>query len=100
MDDYKRGLYLQVRNELGRWSGTPLYVCYELVDALVREGADVDELDEHIWLFSIFPEFLTLFDGSVWRKNNTSDETELGDAWWENFWIEPRIRALDCILRD
>ena len=102
MDDYKRSMYLQVRNKLEHHlksnADTYMFVCYELEEVLISEG--VNGLIRCNYLEEMFPEFFDLFDWCAWLENGTCYDADGDDAWWENGWMPPRIRALDCILRD
>ena len=102
MDDYKRGLYLQVRSELERRStlDLTLFVCFELNKVLLDEGSLFDPNSREGHLQDLFPEFFALFDGFEWFDSGLKCKIEMNDAWWSRYWLEPRIRALDCILRD
>lgn len=90
MDDYKRGLYMEARRLIE--SGEELYVCSALMEA-------VDS-----WYYTpvseIFPEFAEMFDGYVYYENGRKHFTLSYMSWWAKGWKEPRLRAIDCLLRD
>lgn len=99
MDDYKRALYMQARSYLEIKEN--YFVCRALVHALGQEGFDdILDIDEEI--LELFPEFASLYDGTHWFEKGKceTDDMELDCSWWEFAWAKPRIRALDCLLRD
>jgi hypothetical protein len=110
MDDYKRTLYmiaLRDLQELQRTgSSNRVWLCPKLAAVLLRErqalaGDCIGSVDDLVPEF--FPEFLELFDGSYWtrRKDIHNQRYSAVDAaWWPKDWLEPRIRILECILRD
>lgn len=110
MDDYKRTLYmiaLRDLQELQRTgSSNRVWLCTKLATVLRHErqalaGDCIGSVDDLVPEF--FPEFLELFDGSYWthRKDIHNQRYSAVDAaWWPKDWLEPRIRILECILRD
>lgn len=110
MDDYKRTLYmiaLRDLQELQRTgSSNRVWLCTKLAAVLRREhqalaGDCIGSVDDLVPEF--FPDFLALFDGSYWprRKDIHQPKCSAVDAaWWPKDWLEPRIRALECLLRD
>jgi hypothetical protein len=95
MDDYKRGLYMRARAEL-KYEGA--LVCKALELTLFEEGMGIDDLS---LVSELFPEFSNLYDEGTWLKNGRfipSEHTASSTVWWEYDWLEPRIRALDCVL--
>jgi len=106
MDDYKRGLYMQVLNHLKSLEQRPSHLnhlCLELKAALNKQqhpdtarymGDPTNAMQE------FFPELIALFDETCWEPCGFSACAKIGDSWWDPAWIEPRIRALECILRD
>jgi hypothetical protein len=124
MDDYKRGLYMQALRELheevirrtfqteSEYRET--FLCEVLVTQLALESGITDEIwcnfegdsiygnSEQI-LTEFFPEFYALFDGNYWSNYTLpwwTCKTTRERTWWSFLWLEPRIRALDCILSD
>lgn len=127
MDDYKRGMYMQALRELheeitrrtfqteSEYRET--FLCEVLVTQLALESGitaeiwcnfEGDTLDsiygnsEQI-LTEFFPEFYALFDGMGWGKYKDKlgpIKILIENGWWSSCWLEPRIRALDCILSD
>lgn len=105
MDDYKRGLYMQVLRELKSHTvcKAGFFNCNKLRRQLVLEG---DNSASGIYgtatgiLKEFFPEFYQLYDGTYWGQCGTSELVSETGAWWPDAWLEPRIRALECILRD
>ncbi len=110
MDDYKRTLYmiaLRDLQELQR-TGSPKreWLCVRLATVLRRErqalaGDCFGSVDDLVQEF--FPEFLELFDGSYWTRwkdIHNQRYSAVDAAWWPKDWLEPRIRILECILRD
>ena len=105
MDDYKRGLYMQVLRELKshtEYEGW-FFICNKLRRQLVLEGegcaSRVYEMPPEI-LKEFFPEFHQLYDGTYWDQFGGSEFVSEGHTWWSDTWLAPRIRALECILRD
>ena len=105
MDDYKRGLYMQVLRELKSHTvyKAGLFTCNKLRRQLVLESVNdtfvVYETTTRI-LIEFFPEFYQLYDGTYWDQFGGSEFVSEMNAWWSDTWLEPRIRALECILRD
>ena len=109
MDDYKRTLYmiaLRDLQELQKNMGSAsMWLCVRLAVILRNEhqasaDACIGSIGDLVQEF--FPEFLELFDGSYWA-NKTFDyqaAPAVAAAWWPKDWLEPRIRALECLLRD
>ena len=110
MDDYKRTLYMIALRELKELQRTGsqerLWLCVRLTTILRRENqtpdfyfvASVDDLVQEF-----FPDFLELFDGSYWtfeQNSNQQNTSAVAAAWWPKDWLEPRIRILECLLRD
>lgn len=105
MDDYKRGLYMQVLRELKSHTRRKawFFTCNKLRCQLILEGAnDTSEIYETPTeiLKEFFPEFFQLYDGTYWNQFGSSEFVPETNAWWPDDWLEPRIRALECILRD
>ncbi len=99
MDDYKRAIYMEVlRNLQTRYCIA--FVCLNLQCILFEDPDYSDSVDSILTEF--FPEFAVLFDQTLWLKNGTCWDTQIkkSNGWWQNGWYEPRIRALECILRD
>lgn len=100
IDNYKRSLYMRALEKVG--SRRALYItfiCRALESVLVEEGFNCMETKDA--LYDLFPEFMKFYDHSCWFENGRhkySIDSSL--AWWEQYWIEPRVRALDCLLRD
>ena len=90
MDDYKRGLYMEARRMIE--SGEEQYVCIALETA-------VDSWC-HTSVSEIFPEFAELFNGYLYYENGQKYHTLHDMRWWAAGWKEPRLRAIDCLLRD
>lgn len=105
VDDYKRGLYMQVLRELKSHTEYEdwFFTCNKLRRQLVLEGVDcafrVQERSPGI-LKEFFPEFYQLYDGTYWDQFGGSEFVSEMNAWWSDTWLAPRIRALECILRD
>lgn len=105
MDDYKRGLYMQVLREFKSHTVCEawLFTCNKLRRQLVLEGVDcasgIDEKSTGI-LKEFFPEFYQLYDGTYWDWFGVSSFVCDDNFWWSPVWLAPRIRALECILRD
>ena len=97
MDDYKRALYMEAHRRLD--AGEDYCVCVALKNALVREGMPAPvayHMRTHL-----FSEFMLFYDGYEWSRNESSSPiSTYSNMWWESFWKEPRVSALDCILRD
>jgi hypothetical protein len=110
MDDYKRTLYmiaLRDLQELQRTgSSNRVWLCVRLATVLQCEhqasaGDYIGSVDELVQEF--FPEFLELFDGSYWTHRKDIHKhrySAVVAAWWSKDWLEPRIRILECLLRD
>lgn len=97
MDDYKRALYMEAHRRLA--AGEDNFVCVALKNALAIEGMPTHVA--HHMVTYLFSEFMQLYDGYEWRRNGSSSPTyAYTNMWWEPFWQEPRVSALDCILRD
>ena len=97
MDDYKRSLYMMAQNRIRSAKGYQ-YTCVILKDILYLEGYGPTIGNK---VLEFFPEFSALYDGVFWCEDGTKDEEwTIENAWWEAEWEEPRIRALDCILRE
>lgn len=101
MDDYKREIYMRVLRTLQE-KPPCIFVCVELQNTLFE---DPDFLDNSVdtlntILDEFFPEFDALFDGTIWSRDGWCEKINKSMAWWEDWWYEPRIRALECILRD
>jgi len=110
MDDYKRTLYMialrdlqelqRAGNRSGRW------LCVMLATVLRHESRESasclsGSIDDLVQEF--FPEFLELFDGNYWNPTQDAHKqsySAVAAAWWPKDWLEPRIRILECILRD
>lgn len=127
MDDYKRGLYMQALRELHEEKVRrpfqveseyrDIFIC-ELLKAQLAlesgitsgvwcnfEGETLDSIygDSEQILTEFFPEFYALFDENYWGNYTLpwlTCKTTRERAWWNSLWLEPRIRALDCILSD
>jgi len=105
MDDYKRGLYMQVLRELKSHTVGKawLFTCDKLRRQLVLEGENctsgICETQTEV-IKEFFPEFYQLYDGTYWDQFGGSELVSETNAWWPDTWLEPRIRALECILRD
>ena len=110
MDDYKRSLYMYAQRMIA--SDEVCCTCYALEEVLFREGGDSycgdsycgdsycgDSYHDDTHL-EVFTEFMGLFDGRYWGRRVDYLLKDSDDLWWEPRWKEPRIRALDCILRD
>ncbi len=97
MDDYKRSLYMMAQNKVRSTEGSK-YICIALKDILYREGYKPTIGNK---VLELFPELSALYDGVFWCDDgiNVDEEVTIEGAWWEDEWEEPRIRALDCILR-
>lgn len=110
MDDYKRTLYMIALRELQELqragSHERAWLCVKLATVLRREhqaseGDYIGSVDDLVQEF--FPEFLELFDGIYWSYNGDTNQqmcSAVAAAWWTKAWLEPRIRALECLLRD
>ncbi len=110
MDDYKRTLYMIALRDLQELQRTessdPVWLCVKLATVLRREhqapeGDYIGSVDDLVQEF--FPEFLILFDGSYWPykgKTHKQGCSAVAAAWWSKHWLEPRIRILECLLRD
>lgn len=101
MDDYKRTIYMEVLRKLQE-KPSYTFICLELHHTLFdNQDEDLTDTADSI-LTEFFPEFAALFDGTMWFKNNRCWGIEITRSmgWWEDWWYEPRIRALECILRD
>lgn len=109
MDDYKRTLYMIALRELQERQRAEIdlgcWLCVVLAGVIRRENQKPDfdfvaPIDDLVTEF--FPEFLELFDGSRWTPNNFSTQhpPAAAAAWWAKDWLEPRIRILECLLRD
>lgn len=90
MDDYKRGLYMEARRLIE--DCVTIDVCDALYICLDDWG--------HGTIAHIFPEFCQLFDGYRYHRNNTKCTALSVEYWWEKGWKEPRLRAIDYLLRD
>jgi len=101
MDDYKREIYMRVLRKLQE---TPSYgfVCTELQNTLFEDPDFLDDSEDilNAIVDEFFPEFAALFDGTMWSRDGWCEKINKSTAWWEDMWYEPRIRALECILRD
>jgi hypothetical protein len=113
MDDYKRTLYmiaLRDLQELQR-TGSPKreWLCVQLATVLRHErqasaGDYIGPVDDLVQEF--FPDFLALYDGSYWTRRKDTHMihnqrySAVDAAWWQQVWLEPRIRILECLLRD
>lgn len=110
MDDYKRTLYMIALRELQELqraeNRTGCWLCVRLATVLRREHqtsaeAYIESTDDLVQEF--FPEFLELFDGSYWSSSQNThlqSPPAAAAAWWPKDWLEPRIRILECLLRD
>lgn len=110
MDDYKRTLYMIALRELQELQKTGsserMWLCVRLATTLRREHqtsaeACIGSTDDLVEEF--FPDFLELFNGSYWsRENDLKQQRRAAVAapWWPKDWLEPRIRILECLLRD
>lgn len=97
MDDYARTLYMIALREIQDSGEFAPFVCDELKRTLRADGyhfpttASVDDLFHH---------FASLFDGKCWTEKTGKYTCDSRSGWWEDGWIEPRVRALECLLRD
>lgn len=106
MDDYKRTLYMQTLTALyqARKDRKLAFICHELRRTFYNEHSDsfrpliADHSSEIVREF--FPEFRAMFDGKRYYSNGIGYPTSIKENWWQVDLIEPRIRALECILRD
>ncbi len=102
MDDYKRMLYMaaQARLRQNAKRSSSLSVCCTLESMLMFEGHCSSERDVEEY----FPEFQALYDGSMWHHCTTlspeSNKAARGGYWWSPNELAPRLRAIDCLLRD
>lgn len=90
MDDYKRSIYMEVRRRLE--NGSALYICTALKSII--DCYDTSVIQE------VFPEFYRLFDNNRWHSDGSIVIGYVADEWWEMGWKEPRIRIIDCLLRE
>lgn len=93
MDDYKRSLYLLARR--GIEEDKYAFICTEFKRVLHNEGVTCNK---HELTNELFTEFNSLNDGKYWTP--TCSSLNESGAWWLYGWREPRLRILDCILRD
>jgi len=100
MDDFKRELYMEaqkflLRNPRNSVCGALATVLCELTGKK-HVNLAYGEVEE------LFPEFYALHDRIEWsRLGKRLDKTGAQASevyWWEPSWIEPRIRAIDCLL--
>lgn len=102
MDDYKRTLYMAAQARLRQKAklSASLSVCCTLEAILSLEWHCFSnrDVEEH------FPEFQALYDGSMWHHCTTlspeRSEAARGGYWWSPNELAPRLRAIDCLLRD
>ena len=93
MDDFKRGIYLEVRRELELHGG---YICVKLEQALGRQVMRIYAFDGQNPLFELcpellvelFPEFFALWDGYSWlfgKAQQRNDALPTGEdvGWWD-----------------
>ena len=109
MDDYKRTLYMQALTILyqARKDYKLAFICHELRRAFYNEHSDShrpSEFDNNFHSSEIvrefFPEFRAMFDGKCYYSDGDAYPIHINEVWWEATWIEPRICALEYILRD
>lgn len=106
MDDYKRTLYMQVLTALyqARKNYALAFICQELRRTIYNEQSDYyrpSMIDNYVELLDkFFPEFYAMFDSMCYQPDGDRYSIQIIRCWWEPGWIEPRIRALECILRD
>ena len=107
MDDYRRALYMQVLNHLKQRlkqrGAVHSYLCLELTNALHKQQhPDTAEYmgNAPSVMQEFFPELKALFDTTYWGPTGFSNSAKIGESWWDPYWVQPRIRALECILRD
>lgn len=99
MDDYKRTLYMRAQRLIK--NGEQSFVCIALKDVLLTDGHDYFGQETEGSVLELFAEFGALYDGTDWKRNGSfSRATCKAGSWWSLGWTEPRIRALDCILRE
>lgn len=94
MDDYKRQLYMRAQQLALK--GRTSFVCNALKTALEEEGLGVKCGNP----LELFPEFMGMYDGKCWSKRAVCSKVLPENNWWDEDWKEPRLRALDCILRN
>ena len=105
VDDSTRGLYMQVLRELKSHTvcKAGFFTCNKLRRQLVLEGENcasgIYKTQTEV-IKEFFPEFYQLYDGTYWDQFGGSEFVSGTNAWWPDAWLEPRIRALECILRD
>lgn len=105
VDDYKRGLYMQVLREFKSHAVCEnwVFTCNELRCQLISEGdnsaSEIYETSTGV-IKEFFPEFYQLYDGTYWDQIGRYEFVSETNPWWPNNWLAPRIRALECILRD
>lgn len=96
MDDYKRSLYMFARRQIETKHAR--FVCRAFFITLCVEGSSNVS---YKFIGELFPEFARLNDGLRWKRSGKSVLlTEFNTSWWTSGWKKPRLRALDCILRD
>lgn len=96
MDDYARTLYMIALRKF-QDSEFPLFVCSELKRTLRAEGPSIPF---SVVTDDVFHHFKALFDGVRWTKAGRKYICSSESAWWEGPWQEPRVRALECLLRN
>jgi hypothetical protein len=99
MDDYKRTLYMRAQRLIK--DGEQSFVCLALREVLLEDGHHYFGQETEDSVLKLFAEFGALYDGTHWEcKGTFSRRVGKVDSWWSLGWTEPRIRALDCILRE
>lgn len=94
MDDMKKAAYILARELLE--TGESDYVCLALRDALEEILGEVVPFPE---IPEMFPEFVSLFDGSYWNSYGERHNKNFpNNVWWQKGWKKPRLRIIDMIM--
>ena len=106
IDDYKRSLYMAARENLQKDFDHLgyAYICVELKSAMSLDSDPkspcwldfVEAIEEDF--NNMFPEFIELFDGYMYRVGERRMPMHVRDAWFEVGMIKARIALIDFIL--
>lgn len=106
MDDYKRELYMRVRDRLMDPKQAHDSICLSLMSELGNEG-HMKNIYNQSFIENLCSEMKELFDEKTWYKPRVWKDTTYNpnkyntNYWWDPYdWVEPRIAMIDFLLNN
>jgi len=106
MDDYKRALYMRVRDRLMGPKKDHDSICFTLMSELGNEG-HMKDIYNLCFIEGLCSEMKELFDEKTWCKPGVWKDTTYSsnkyntNYWWTPYnWTEPRIAMIDFLLNN